>query len=350
MGSGGGATGTAKKILTVFGSGSVVIANQVDPVTGASISTPWQDQTEDAIGLAADDSGTAVGLLRSKTTGELRYAFYGDGAWTPGASGTPTTLEPGLTSASGPSVAADGATAHGAFRGKDGKYYYARVQNKSWSSKAEAITAGGQQSSGPNPPAVAAIGMTPVIAFVGADGVFYDQSRSGGAWSPATAHPFAGKAASVTPAIAALDAGPELVAVFVEAGANGLYWLARKAGTWTAPTPITGAASTESPSLAPLPGGGAILAYRGTDQRLYTARLATGDAPTWTAPSAGAGGASPFLSGAPAVAKGAIGAEAELVYVDNLSSVYSSRLVNGAWSAPKFAGSASGRVAITTVP
>jgi hypothetical protein len=52
----------------------------------------------------------------------------------------------------------------------------------------------------------------------------------------------------------------------------------------------------------------------------------------------------------PAVARGAKGAEAEMIYVDQVSTVYSTRLVAGEWTAPTFTGSASGRLGIATIP
>ncbi|MDI3290629.1 hypothetical protein [Polyangium sp. 15x6] len=349
-GMGGGAqNGTATKVVSVYGSGSAVIANETDLESGAPKSTPWQAQTTDAIGLASDGVGTVICVLRSSVGGELRVASYSAGAWTPGFNEAPPALEAGLASQGGPQVAAAGGIGHLVYRGTDGFYYYGRLQNKLWVSKKESITANGQPSSGPNPPAVAAIGNAPVIAFVGADGTFYDQSRAGGAWSAPTPHPIAGKAAPATPGIVALDAGPELVAVFANE-AGSLHWMSRKGIVWTNPQPIEGASSLDQPSLAPLPGGGALLAYRGTDQRLYTARLSTGDAPTWTVPVQGAGGGNPVLVVPPAITRGGKGAEAEMIYADNLNSVYSTRLVGGAWLPRAFAGSASGRIAIATLP
>jgi hypothetical protein len=345
---GGGQNGTATKLLTVFGGGSASIAGERDLESGASKTTPWQEQSLDAIGLASDGTGTGLCVLRSNTNGELRVAFHTAGAWSPTGQ-TLTSLEAGLTSQGGPQVAGAGGVGHLVYKGSDGFYYYGRVQNQIWVTKKEAITAGGTHSSGPSAPAVAAIGNAPVIAFVGADGVFYDQSRSGGAWSLATPHPIAGKAATATPGIVALDSGPDLVAVFASEGGS-MQWLSRKGGVWTSPQAIEGAVSLDQPSLAPLPGGGALLAYRGTDQRLYTARLSTGDAPTWSTPVSGAGSGNPLLLVPPAVTRGGKGAEAEMIYVDNLNSVYSTRLVAGAWMAPAFAGNASGRLAITTLP
>ncbi|MDC0743510.1 hypothetical protein [Polyangium mundeleinium] len=348
-GMGGGQNGTATKIVSVFGGGSAVLAAESDLESGAMKSTPWQDQTQDVIGLASDGTGTGICVLRSSASGELRVALYSAGAWSPGLGQPVPALEAGLASQGGPQIAGTAGVAHLVYKGTDGSYYYGRRQNDSWVSKKEPITANGQPSSGPNPPAVAALGNAPVIAFVGADGTFYDQSRSGGAWSAATPHAIAGKAASATPGIVALASGPELVAVFANE-AGSLHWLSRKGAVWTSPQSIEGASSLDQPILAPLPGGGALLAYRGTDQRLYTARLSTGDAPTWSTPAQGAGGKNPVLLAPPALTRGGKGAEAEMIYADNLNTVYSTRLVGGAWLTPTFAGSASGRLAIATLP
>jgi len=348
-GAGGGAMGTATQVVTVFGGGSAIVATRTDLVAGGSNQTPFQDQTEEPIALASDGNGIGICAIRSTASGDLRFSLFEGGTWTPGAGQPLTAIQAGVKCDGGPSLAGAGGVGHIAYKGADGFYYYGRLQNKIWISANEAISAAGVQSSGPQPPAVAAIGNAPVIAFVGADGVFYDQSRAGGAWSSASSHPIAGKAAPLTPAIAALDSGPELVAVFA-AESGDLQWLSRASGTWTNPLPIGGAPALDPPRLAPLPGGGAILAYRGTDQRLYTARLSAGDAPAWTTPAAGAGAANPFLLSSPAIARGGKGAEAEMIYVDNLTSVYSTRLVEGAWMTPAFVGSASGKLAITTIP
>ncbi|TKD00698.1 hypothetical protein [Polyangium fumosum] len=348
-GMGGGQNGSATKIVTVFGGGSTLLASESDLASGAKKSTPWQDQTLDAIALASDGTGMGLCVIRSSATGELRVATYSGEAWTPGAGQPVPALEAGLASQGGPQLAGAAGISHLVYKGTDGFYYYGRRQADAWVSKKEAITAGGTHSSGPSAPAVAALGNAPVIAFVGADGTFYDQSRSGGAWSAATPHPIAGKAAAVTPGLAALDDGPQLVAVFAAEGGN-LHWLMRQNGVWTSPQPIEGASSLDQPILAPLPEGGAMLAYRGTDQRLHTARLSTGDTPTWSLPTQGAGDKNPILLAPPALTRGGKGAEAEMIYADNLNTVYATRLVNGTWLPPTFAGSASGRVAIATLP
>lgn len=349
-GAGGSPVMPPTQIITIFGGGSSLIANYSDLAKNMGFATPWQDQSDDVIGLASDGQGTGIGVFRSKTTGELKAAFYQSNTWIPGFGATVAPLEAGLTCEGGTSVAGAGGIGHLVYRGKDGLYYYGKVQGKVWSAKKDPITVGGKQSSGPNPPAVAAVGTTPVIAFVGADNVFYDQTQSGGTWQAAVAHSFGGQAAAYTPAITVLDMGPELLAVFGEAVTNKLYWTVRKSGVWSTPAVVPGATTAESPVVAPLAMGGAMLGYKGTDQLLYTARLSAGDAPTWANPVSGAGAANPMLISAPALARGAIGAEAELIYLDQNYTVYSSRLVAGAWTTPGLTGSASTHISMATVP
>lgn len=93
-----------------------------------------------------------------------------------------------------------------------------------------------------------------------------------------------------------------------------------------------------------------MLGFKGVDQGLYTAQLSAGDSPTWTNAVAGAGGATPQLISPPALAKGATGADAEMIYVDQNFTVYSTRLVAGAWTTPSFTGSASAHIAMATIP
>jgi len=342
--------GTATKIITVYGGGSAIIASSNDLTGGNNLSTPWTEQSEEAIGLASDGNGVGVALLRTSSTGEIKVAFYSNGQWSPGLGQPLPSLELGLKCQGGPSIAGGEGIGHATYRGADGNYYYARTQNKLWLSVKESITFGGKPSTGPNPPAIAAVGNQPVIAFVGADQVFYDQSRAGGAWGAATPHTFSGQAAATTPAITALEAGPELVAVFVEATTSKLFWLTRKTNVWSSPTELPGATAAGSPSLAPLPGGGAVLVFQGTDQRIYTAQLSDGDTPTWSTVEMGLSGVNPQIKSPPAVARGGKGAQAELIYVDTQNTVHSTRLINGQWSAPVLAGSASARVNIATIP
>jgi hypothetical protein len=346
-GAGGGGPAPATKIFSVYGGGSAVIANVYDVIQASAFSTPYNDPSDDAIGVALIGDGTVIAMARAKNSGELRYARW-NGTWAPAFGSQLLPVQIGLLITGGPSAAGSSNKGHVAYQGTDMKFYYAAEQGGLWNPTQEPITAAAQQSTGPVPPAIAMSGADPLVAFVGADGDVYDQIRAGGVWQAAQSHGVAGQAASVTPALTPLLAGPELLLVFTQTGTSALEFSLRSAGVWSAPAPIAGAVSDDPVSIAALTAGGALLAYRGKDGHIYTALLSSGAQPSWSAPVMGVGGSNPTLVAPPAVATGAKGAQAELLYIDSNFTLDSSRLVGGVWSAPAFAGSASGRIGMVT--
>jgi hypothetical protein len=321
------------------------------------LAIPWTDYSTDPIGLAFTGNGTAVGVLRSQvatdagTMGELRFVRWSAGTWTPGfaQAALPVQPFPTLYINGGPSIAGSSTRAHAAFQGTDGKFYYAEYFNGSWSPTSEPMTAGTTQSSGPVPPAIVTLNDTPIAVFVGNDGDLYDQTRGGGTWQAAHAHGVAGQVASITPRIVALTQGAELLVVYTNSAAKGLYYTIRSSGTWSTPLAIVNASSANVVSLAPLTAGGAVLSFEGTDSHLYTSVLSASAPFTWTTPAKGVMGADPVLAGPPVVATGATGAQAELLYLDNSAYVlYWARMNGGAWGAPMYNGTASTYLAIAT--
>ena len=332
----------------MYGGGSSIIGNAYDVPTMAGFATPWLEQTDDAIGLAFSGDGAGIALIRAKVTGELRYSIW-TGSWSPGFGAAMLPVQVGLLIAGGPSLAGSSLRGHAAYQGVDMKFYYAEEMGAFWSPTNEPIKNGAVQASGPAPPTITTLSDNPVIAFIGNDGDLYDQARMGGVWQPASAHGIAGQAAGITPAIVALTQGPELLIVYTDAAAHDLKFTTRSLGVWSAPAVIAGASSDDPVSLAPLEAGGAVLSYRGKGGHLHTSLLSANAPPTWSAPISGVMGADPTIVSPPAVAKGAIGAEAELYYLDtNVFTVYSARMTNGAWGAASFAGTASARLAIAT--
>jgi hypothetical protein len=323
----------------------------------AGFAIPWSGYSNDAVGLAFTGNGTGVAVVRLSSPpgidagppGELRFAHYA-GNWSPGfgapllpVQGTPTLYING-----GASLVGSSTRAHSAYQGTDMKFYYAEYFNGSWFPTNEPITAGNTQSAGPVPPAITTLNDTPIVAFVGNDGNVYDQARNGGTWQAANGHGVLGQATSQTPAIVALIQGAELLIVYTQGGTSALFFTIRTNGTWSTPAPITGATAMGQMSLAPLAKGGAVLAYQGTDMHLYTSILAPSSPFSWSLPAKGVMGADPVLVNAPSVATGAVGADAELYYLDSqLYLVYWSRLMNGVWGAPTMAGTAD-RVFIAT--
>jgi hypothetical protein len=119
-------------------------------------------------------------------------------------------------------------------------------------------------------------------------------------------------------------------------------------GTWSTPVQITNGLTNDPVSLAPMTGGGAVMAYRGTDMKLY---YATFSGTTWSTPAAAVSPTNVIIGSTPAVAKGVGGAKAELAYVDVNGLLFHIRLTT-TWSAPAQVGSGTGfaHVAIAAGP
>jgi hypothetical protein len=325
-----------------------VVASVTNVVTNMGFATPWMEQSDDAIGLAVTGSGLGVCVLRSKATGQLRYSTWNGSDWFPGFGASLFPLGAGgAIAVAGPAVAASNDKGHAVYQGTDLKYYYAEESNFMWNPANELITSGGKDAEGPAAPALVVLGQSPVVAFIGKDGDLYDQTRMAGVWQAAVPHGVAGQPAAAVPAMAVLTQGPELVLVFADAAAHALHFTTRTAGVWSVPAAIAGATSDDPVSLAPLAMGGAVLAYRGKDSHLSTALLAA-DGATWSAPVAGVSGAATVLVSPPAVATGAKGADAELIYLDAAYIVYSSRLINGTFGAASLFSTGGARLAIAT--
>ena len=346
--------GGPPNIVQIYATGNLLVGQSYNvPSMMGSLTTPFGEDTTDAIGLAFAGNGVAVAVMRSQglpdagTAGELHFARW-NGSFTPGFGGVWPAVQAGLFINGGPSIAGSALRAHCAFQGTDMKYYYAEFFNNAWSPTDQPIAAGGAQSAGPAPPAIVTLANNPIIAFVGNDGDLHDQELLSGVWQAQHAHGVAG-AASTTPAIAALTQGPELLVVFTGAAGQNLMFTTRTAGTWSAPALVPGASSGDQVSLAPLAAGGAVLSWRGTDMLLYTSLFSAGSPGAWSVPTTGVPGSNPTLVSPPAVATGASGAQAELLYLDvNLYLLYAARMTNGAWGPRVMAGSASYRVAVAT--
>jgi hypothetical protein len=323
----------------------------------AGFAIPWMDFSNDAVGLAFTGNGLGVMAARSQvmtdagTMGELRFATF-NGGWAPGFGQPllPFNFSQPIYISGGPSVAGSSVRGHAAYQGIDGTFYYGEYFNNSWLPAKEAITANNIHSSGPVPPAITTLNDTPIIAFVGTNGDVYDQTRSNGVWQAANGHGVGGTGGAFTPAIVALTQGAELLIVYIRLLDQAIMYTIRTGGTWSVPAPITNNFSNDQLALAPLAAGGAVLSYKGTDGHLYTTLLSANAPFTWSAPAKGVMGADPVLVAAPAVATGAVGAQAEMLYVDtNNTLLLWVRMNGGTWGAPQMeTPTASYRPAIAT--
>ena len=256
-----------------------------------------------------------------------------------------------------PGLAVTGSSAHLVYWGSDDKFYHGTYSGSAWDAASDPVQAsGGTQSFGPSAPAVAAVGSALVVVQAGQDGVLYDQSWTG-SWQAANAHAGTSLVTSLSPAIVGLHGGTaDLMVVFVNAGDAASYYLeytTRTGGTWSAPADVYDqsgnvAYAGSTPSLAALPGGGAVLAWQGGSPAYpYVSVYTAGSG--WSAPQAVS---ADTLASTPSVAPGICGATLALAYVKADGTVAFTSASGGPWTTPELLPGATGMTwaALATSP
>jgi hypothetical protein len=288
---------------------------------GAWAVTPLAGVSSEGLGLAFLASGKGVGLARFTGAGNaLEFTTWSGAAWS-----APAPLNTDTTQGQ-PTITAAGNTAQAVYWGLDFKYYFESYDGQ-WTSSPQAVKASGMatQPCGPSAAQLAPVGTDAALAFIngsctGALNHLVVMPLAGGAWQGfqdiASNPNIAASPPSLRPAVTSLvagAAGPDLLVAYVQAGGSQIAWSARTGGSWSPPTAISNALTNDPVALSPLPGGGAVMAFKGTDKNLY---YATYTAPsTWSMPAAVVT-AGVMLASPPALSKGMGGDSAELAYVD----------------------------------
>jgi hypothetical protein len=321
-------------VLLLAGGASDMVGAAYDG--GAWTVTTLAGITQSGVALAVTAAGEGVGLMRRVGDDQLRYTTWSAGAWAPFAQVNFDTTR------GTPSISAGGGDAQAVFHGSDYQFYATTFSGGAWSPTAAV------GSYGPDPGAITARGADATFAFMnGAQGNhLYVRDRTGGAWQPE--QPIAMDTNfNVEPAIVTLSSSPDdLLVVYVASANSELRYLTRTGGAWSLTAPIPSALTNHRVSLAALPGGTAIAAFRGLDNRVY-ATLYTGSA--WSVPAV----VDSLMTTAavPAVTAGVGPALAELAFLDPAAVVRHSRLIGGAWTAPAIVGGAGmAGVAIARAP
>jgi hypothetical protein len=310
--------------------------------------------TADDLSVAVVAKGDALGLLHATTGDALAFTSWNGAAWSSLAE-----LHADTTRGK-PALVANGGGAYAVFQNPTVfTFSYETWSSGSWGTSAKAVTPVGlaQQACGPSPAVLAPFGATASLVFVngGACGGPSNDLRSsdlgGSGWSTSTEianNPVDMASTSPAAAVAAPSSGPELVVAYVAQGTSQIYTAYRTATGWSMPTLLTNGLTNDPIALAPVTGGGAVMAYRGTDMMLYTAFF-TGT--TWALPAA-AFSPNVTVDAAPSVAAGVGTAMVEMAYVDANGALWHTRYGGSAWSAATQVGTASGfaHVAIASGP
>ena len=280
-------------------------------------------------GSAADRIGVV--------SGASGYTFVvraqGDALFSSSSTGTtfaaPAAIGPSAKDA--PAVALRGGKVELVYQATDFKYYRATLTGTTWSPTAETVGTGVGQSFGPRGPAVAAAGTDLVVLQGGDDTVLYDRTFDGAWQAP---HGQTGTAVDKTlpPAMVAMTGGTsELLAVYLRVTDFKIMSVTRTSGTWAAPVLLdVNAYANEPLALAPMSGGRALLAYRGSDGKGYFSVYDPSKNPVWTLPAPI--GAS--VESTPAVAPGVCGADAVIAWAKTAGGVEVARFTAGAVAAP----------------
>jgi hypothetical protein len=278
---------------------------------------------EQAPAIVAFQGGFAAAFVDA--VGDLEFATS---TWT---WSSPSALG-GVVAKGTPSLAVVGSDLHVVYQGSSGKFFHGIYSPGSgWDQPIDPV-GGSEQGFGPSAPAAATIAGELVVAYAGQDGWLYDQTWSAGAWTSANPH-MAAQTGQLTPSVVALQGGASDTLVVYVDPTGVLQFTARAAGAWSAPVVInTDAFTGASPSLAPLSGGRAVMAYLGTNNLPYFSVYDPATAPPWTHPAAMAV-SSPELASPPAIAAGMCGDDAIATLVEP-AGVAAVRYVGGAWTAP----------------
>jgi hypothetical protein len=325
--SGGGGAPSGVVVMLAAGS-ATLLAGEFHPGVGWNTTT-LADGSNDGTAVALTGPAAGLGVIRSvSAAGELRFTSFTPGAWT-----APAPVAAGVTTRAAPALGASGATVDLTFHGDNFKHYFG-AHLAAWSPVAEAVGGTANQSYGPSPATITALGSDAVVAFAGNNNDLFDQTRTGGAWQPAHAHNL-GAQVTVSPAIVTLGANPDLLIAYVRSTDAHIVYTTRTGAVWTNPAPIDPSALSNDPvALAALPGGGAVLVYRGQNGKIYWSRYLTGAIPPWT-PAAGIDATNYATPSTPSVAPGVGGADAEMVFIDAATgAARHARLTGSAWSPP----------------
>ncbi len=328
--------------MLLFAGSSASLLGGTFHAGGAWVTSALGDATSFGTSLTVDSSGRGVGVYTSANTSLVGYTIWSGGAWS-----APAAISQNLAAQGQPFADATGSASTQVIY-QDSNYHYWFLGFTSAWTQAQAVGTATNQNYGPVPATIATLGANATAAFI--DGESPDVNyaavadRTGGAWG-AQADLTGPESYTVSPVIVPLSAGPELMMVFVQQNTQ-IMFITRTAGVWSAPAAITNSLTGARVALAPLPGGGAILAFQGTDSNLYWSLYSSS---AWSA-------VAPFASPnvavdtSPAVTHGIGGDVAEIAYVSG-GMVYHARLTGSTFGAPVLVGGTGVKgVAIASSP
>ena len=280
-----------------------------------------------------------MGLIESSSDILLKYTVWDGSSWSQLA-----TIGATITTRAQPSTSGSAGTpsAQAVFHGADYKFY-AQTYNALWTFDG---AVGSPQQYGPVAPVIVARGADATVAFInGLNNKATCIDRVGGVWqSPADISSEVTNF-NVRPTLVAMASGPELMAMWQASSGNQVRYSTRTGGVWSAAADAQYATSFDPVAMVALPKGDVLMAWRGTDGKLYFTEYAASTG-IWANPW----GPGYTLIGSPALARGVGLASAEVAFVGTDHVAYHCRMIGGVCPNPVPVGSNVDFVSITTAP
>jgi hypothetical protein len=365
--SGGGGTGgtttttgpdcSGERLFLLGTSANGVLCATYAPAGGWTASVDAAGSSNERPAVTMLDAQTGVGVFfQGAAPGPLRAIELANGTCGAAVDGP---LKPDMTVAvtkAAPSAALLGGKAQVLFQGAEGvgtnhPFVAAWDPAAKWAMPAQVDTNVFSEASA----GLAASGTEMLAVYGGGDDNLYRVRFSAGAWQlPAVSFKDALLAPeqtnkAVTPGVTGLAGGEWLVVFQEKLDPTQLRWLKGDGAVSLPSAKIATALSSYPVSLATL-AGGAVLAYRGTNNGVYATVYDAANG-AWGAIER-IGGTTITTPASPAVAAGVCTHQAEVVYIDAADSVVKHAFLEaGVWSAPaSVGGSATKGVAITRSP
>ncbi len=289
--------------------------------------------------------GTGLLAVLATSTGALDSTTMTTSWADPAAVASASTID-------GPSLAVIGATAHLVYQDAQYKYFHAEYTNSAWDAATNPVGGGGSsQSFGARAPSAAAAGADVVVVQAGSDSLLYDQTWNG-SWQAAHQQGGAAVENTLPPTMVALSGGSsELLAAYLRVNDYKVMTVARTGGAWGTPMLVDANAYSNNPvALAALPGGKALVVFRGSDGKPYFS--VWDGASAWTAPAPIVGGNDPVIASVPSLAPGVCGADAVVAFAVSGGGIELASFTAGSFGAPVAVAGTSGAkfVAVGTLP
>jgi hypothetical protein len=307
---------------------------------GSWVTSPISDGTSFGTSLTVDSTGRGVGAYTSATGATVKATIWSGGTWS-----APSAILATIVARDQPYAdATGGTTTHLLYQDTSYFFWYLAFNGTAWSASAQAV--GGYY--GPVPATIAARGTDATAGFIDGESAMVNEAAqadlTGGVWEPrddvSTPASFT-IPAQIIP-LSATPSGPELMMVFVQ-GSQILFTTRTGTGTstaWSTPAAINNCLTGNRVGLAPLPDGGAILAFRGQDTNLYWTVFSGGATGTWSAVAA-LSSPNVSITAPPAVTHGISGDVAEIAFIQSDGMAHHARLTGTTWSTPVTVGGAS---------